>query len=274
LTELATPHFVNNATLSDGNHFMPAFGLPHCFSMRQQFSPMDQNFIADGNIEQRSNHTRRRRRDFPQTSALPKFAEKREFGSSSTFMEPSFFTKATERSRTEERNPLKPPKFLVENGNRQPHHRSVGLPLQYQDFFITSLGEIDKQASYHNCHQIWPVGFTSYWHDRVTGSLFECEVCDGGSFGPVFKVRRLPCSVFPLPEALTILSQSGGRKADTIETKESSSFIGDTANDTEELCMLMADPSERQIKISFHVLPMIQRRKGLLWVAMTYKVQI
>ncbi|KAM3318543.1 hypothetical protein ACQJBY_035979 [Aegilops geniculata] len=216
---------------------MPAFSLPHCFSMRQQFPPVDQSFIADGNIDQRSNHTRGRRRDLPQTSAFPRFSEKHEFGSSSTFKEPPFFMKEKTPSPAEERNPPKPPKFLAENCNRQQHHHSVGLPVQYQDFFITNLGEIDKHASYHNCHQIWPVGFTSYWHDRVTGSLFECEVCDGGSFAPLFKVRRLPCSVFPLPEASTILSQNGA--------KESSSFIGDTANDMDDDIYMMVDtPSE------------------------------
>ncbi|XP_037450311.1 methyl-CpG-binding domain-containing protein 9-like [Triticum dicoccoides] len=222
---------------------MPAFSLPHCFSMRQQFPPVDQSFIADGNIDQRSNHKRGRRRDFPQKSAFRKFSEKHKFGSSSTFTEPSFFTKAKTPSPAEERNPPKPPKFLAENCNRQQHHHSVGLPVQYQDFFITNLGDIDKHASYHNCHQIWPVGFTSYWHDRVTGSLFECEVCDGGSFAPLFKVKRLPCSVFPLPEASTILSQNGARKA--AETKESSSFIGDTDNDMDDDIYMMVDnPSE------------------------------
>uniref|UniRef100_A0A8R7Q971 Methyl-CpG-binding domain-containing protein 9 n=2 Tax=Triticum urartu TaxID=4572 RepID=A0A8R7Q971_TRIUA len=213
--------------------------------MRQEFPPVDQDFIADGNIEQRSNHTHRRRRDFPKTSALHKFSEKHEFGSSSTSMEPSYFLKATAPSPTEERNPPKPPKFLAENCNRQPHHHSVGLPVQYQDFFITNLGEIDKHACYHNCHQIWPVGFTSYWHDRVTGSLLECEVCDGGSSGPLFKVRRLPCSAFPLPEASTILSQNGARMADTTETKESGSFIRDTANDMDDNIYMIIDiPSE------------------------------
>ncbi|CAM0946371.1 unnamed protein product [Alopecurus aequalis] len=250
LTEFATelPHFeglhLKNTTLFDGNHFMPPFGLAHSLNIRQQFAPTGRDFFVDGNIEQRSNHIRRRRRDFPQTSTLPKFAEKHEFGSPNIFMDPSFVTKATDLSSTEERNPLKPPKFLVDSSNRRPDHRSVGLPVQYGDFFITSLGEIDKRASYHNCHQIWPVGFTSYWHDRITGSLFECEVSDGGSFGPLFKVRRLPCSVFPLPEAATILSQNGGRKADTAEAKESSSFIGDTANDTDDnILMLLSDPS-------------------------------
>lgn len=117
--------------------------------------------------------------------------------------------------------------------------------MQYGDFFITNLGEIDNRTSYHNSYQIWPVGFTSYWHDRVTGSLFECEVSDGGNFGPLFTVRRLPCSSFPLPEASTILCPNVVRKADTIETKESSSLIEDTATDTDDnILMLISDPSE------------------------------
>ncbi|XP_044968121.1 LOW QUALITY PROTEIN: methyl-CpG-binding domain-containing protein 9-like [Hordeum vulgare subsp. vulgare] len=248
-TELATPHFeglqLNSTTPFDVNHCMPAFDHPHCFSMRQQFPHVGQNAIADGNTEQRSNHSCCKRRDFPQISALPKLSEKNEFGSSSTFMQPSVSTKASAASPTEETNPPKPPKFLAETCNRQPHHGSVVLPVQYQDLFITNLGEIDKNASYHNCQQIWPVGFTSYWHDRVTGSLFECEVCDGGSSGPLFKVRRLPCSVSPLPVASTILSQNGARKVDTTETKESSSFIGDAANDMEDNIYMMMDiPSE------------------------------
>ena len=77
---------------------MSPFGLAHCRNIRQQFAPTGCDFIADGNIEQRSNHIRRRRRDFPQTSTLPKFAEKHEFGSPNIFMDPSFFTKATEPS--------------------------------------------------------------------------------------------------------------------------------------------------------------------------------
>ena len=111
---------------------MPAFSLPHSFSMRQQFPPVDQNFIAYGNIEQSSNNTCCRRRDFPQKPAFRKFSEKHEFGSSSS-KEPSFFIKATDQSRKEERNPPKPPKFLAENCNRQAHHGSVSisLPVSY-----------------------------------------------------------------------------------------------------------------------------------------------
>lgn len=107
------------------------------------------------------------------------------------------------------------------------------------------MGEIDNRASYHNSHQIWPVGFTSYWHDRVTGSLFECEVVDGGNFGPLFNMRRLPCSAFQLPDASTAVCPNVVRKADTIETKEGSGLIEDTANDADDnISMLLSDFSE------------------------------
>ncbi|OEL31191.1 Methyl-CpG-binding domain-containing protein 9 [Dichanthelium oligosanthes] len=201
---------------------------------------MDRDLNADGNVPQRSIHLRRR--DLPQTSTLPKVAENHEFGNSGIFMDPSFLTKAMEQSTSENRSSLKPPKFLVENSNHQPQHHTVVLPVQYGDFFITSLGEIDNRTSYHNSYQIWPVGFTSYWHDRITGSLFECEVCDGGNFGPFFKVRRLPCSVFPLPDASTTVCPNVVRKADTMETKESSVVIEDAANNTDDnISMLLSD---------------------------------
>ncbi|KAK3152374.1 hypothetical protein QOZ80_2BG0158090 [Eleusine coracana subsp. coracana] len=171
------PHFegmhLNNSAIYDGVQFMPTFDLAHCLGMRQQFPSMDQDITADGNVSQRTNHIRRKR-DIPQTSALPMFTENHEFGSGGIFMDPLFFNKAKEPSPNENRSSSKPPKFLVENSKR-PRHHTVGLPVQYGDFFITSLGEIDNRTSYHSSYQIWPVGFTSYWHDRVTGSLFECE---------------------------------------------------------------------------------------------------
>ncbi|XP_062218444.1 methyl-CpG-binding domain-containing protein 9-like isoform X2 [Phragmites australis] len=235
---------LKNIALYNGMQFMPSFDLAHCLGMRQKFTSMDRDITADGNVPHRSIHLRRRR-SLPQTSTLPMFAENHEFGTASIFMDPSFFTKAMEPSPSENRSSLKPPKFLVENSNHRSHHRTVGLPVQYSDFFITCLGEIDNRTSYHNSYQIWPVGFTSYWHDKITGSLFECEVCDGGNFGPLFKVRRLPCSVFPLPDASTTLCRNVVRKADTIETKESSSLIEDTANDTDDnIFMLLSEPSE------------------------------
>ncbi|CAN6230676.1 unnamed protein product [Urochloa humidicola] len=247
---------LNNTALYDGMQFMPQFDLAHCLGMRQKFTPMDRDIHADGTAPQRSIPLRRRNTAQPSKlpivsenhefgKKLPIVSENHEFGNAGIFMDPSFVTKAMEQSTSENRSLLKPPKFLVENSNHQPHHHTVVLPLQYSDFFITSLGEIDSRTSYHNCYQIWPIGFTSYWHDRVTGSLFECEVCDGGNFGPMFKVRRLPCSVFQLPDASTTVCQNIVRKADTIETKESSGVIEDTANDTDDnISMLLSDFSE------------------------------
>lgn len=115
--------------VADGNQFMPAFGLAHCLSMRQQFTSMDRDIMADGNIVQRSIHLRRKRRDLPQTSSLPKFAENHELGSANIFMDPSFYTKATESSSTENKSSSKPPKFLGENSSRRPHHRTVSILL-------------------------------------------------------------------------------------------------------------------------------------------------
>ncbi|KAJ4830704.1 hypothetical protein Tsubulata_036083 [Turnera subulata] len=80
-----------------------------------------------------------------------------------------------------------------------------GLPVQFEDFFVLSLGKIDPRPSYHDDSLIWPVGYRSCWHDKVTGSLFMCEVLDGGDSGPVFKIRRLSCSTFPVPDGLTVL---------------------------------------------------------------------
>ncbi|KAJ8434572.1 hypothetical protein Cgig2_012615 [Carnegiea gigantea] len=82
-----------------------------------------------------------------------------------------------------------------------------GLPLQYEDFFILSLGKIDARTSYHNSSQIWPVGYRSCWHDKITGSLFLCDILDGGDTGPVFKVRRFSCSALPIPYGSTVLTR-------------------------------------------------------------------
>ena len=80
-----------------------------------------------------------------------------------------------------------------------------GLPVQFEDFFLLSLGKVDTRPSYHDANLIWPLGFKSCWHDKITGSVFISEVLDGGDSGPVFKVKRLSCSTFPIPNSLTVL---------------------------------------------------------------------
>ncbi|KAG6426408.1 hypothetical protein SASPL_110631 [Salvia splendens] len=93
------------------------------------------------------------------------------------------------------------------------------FPVQYHDFYLISAGNIDPRPSYHNGNQIWPVGYRCSWHDRITGSLFMCEVSDGGDSGPIFKVKRYPCTMQSTPVGSTILvkKKSAFSKGDDIE---------------------------------------------------------
>lgn len=120
----------------------------------------------------------------------------------------------------------------------------VDLPVQYEDFFILSLGKIDLHVGYHDCTHIWPIGYLSCWHDRITGSFFECEVSDGGDSGPVFKVRRYPCSLSPIPNAATVLFHDKVKKVDITESVASSSMVIDAnSNKDDEILHLLSDPN-------------------------------
>lgn len=94
---------------------------------------------------------------------------------------------------------------MQEDGLSDFRSSNEGLPVQFEDFFVLSLGKIDMRPTYHNASLIWPVGYRSCWHDKITGSIFLCEVSDGGDSGPVFKVRRVACSLLPVPQGLTVL---------------------------------------------------------------------
>lgn len=67
------------------------------------------------------------------------------------------------------------------------------------------MGKIDSRPSYHNSSLIWPVGYKSSWHDKITGSFFICDVLDDGDSGPIFKIQRFPCSMQPNINASTVL---------------------------------------------------------------------
>ncbi|KAH6770771.1 hypothetical protein C2S52_015574 [Perilla frutescens var. hirtella] len=100
-------------------------------------------------------------------------------------------------------------------------HDSIhdGFPVQFHDFCLISAGNIDPRPSYHNTNQIWPVGYRCSWHDRITGSLFLCDVADGGDSGPIYKVKRYPCTMQSIPVGSTILvkKQPTSSKGDDIE---------------------------------------------------------
>lgn len=116
--------------------------------------------------------------------------------------------------------------------------------MQFEDFFVLSLGELDARASYHDVSQIWPVGYRSCWHDKITGSLFMCEVSDGGDSGPIFRVRRCSCSVLSIPDGVTVICrQNLGQFVDQIneEIDDITSHDMDCDNDSGIQTML-ADP--------------------------------
>ncbi|CAH2055365.1 unnamed protein product [Thlaspi arvense] len=118
-----------------------------------------------------------------------------------------------------------------------------GLPMQFGDFFVLSLGRIDIRQSYHNVNMIYPIGYKSCWHDKITGSLFTCEVSDGSS-GPVFKVTRSPCSksfipigstVFSCPKIDEMVEQNIGKRGDRRDSTQE--------HDDDTVEILLSDPS-------------------------------
>lgn len=119
-----------------------------------------------------------------------------------------------------------------------------GLPVQFEDFFILSLGRVDMRPSYHNVSLIYPVGYTSCWHDKITGSLFVCEVLDGGDAGPIFKVTRCSCSALPIPDGSTILCRPNFVQCSGRDHEANGDFTScgkDYDNDV-NIQMILSDP--------------------------------
>ncbi|KAJ0862899.1 putative histone acetyltransferase chromatin regulator PHD family [Helianthus annuus] len=107
----------------------------------------------------------------------------------------------------EHKNTLRNGKNSIEadsfsNGSKLFHD---GFPVQFEDFFVMSVGKIDPRGSFHNASQIWPVGYRSIWHDKFTGSIFVYDVLDGGDSGPIFRVHRYPCTKQSIPYASKVL---------------------------------------------------------------------
>ncbi|KAL5974479.1 hypothetical protein ACLOJK_031144 [Asimina triloba] len=146
----------------------------------------------------------------------------------------------------------------LENCKSESHSLNIDLPVQYEDFFLLSLGEVDLRSSYHNRSEIWPVGYRSSWHDKITGSLFKCEVLDGGNSGPVFKVRRCPCSVqstvSPVPSGSTVLYHPNVKKDDA-KGRVGSESVGVSMNceyydEENDIQMLLSDHSPSQLDVT------------------------
>lgn len=120
---------------------------------------------------------------------------------------------------------------------------SVGLPVEFEDFCLLAVGEVDPRPSYHNSSQIWPVGYKSSWHDKVTGSLFVCDVSDGGDFGPLFKVKRYPCSAKCIPTGSTIFLRPSLEPHDGKSLEGIEGIVGLHDDENTNIQMILSDDS-------------------------------
>ncbi|XP_068641626.1 methyl-CpG-binding domain-containing protein 9-like [Aristolochia californica] len=140
---------------------------------------------------------------------------------------------------------------MKENGLNRFTHPNIDLPVQYEDFYVLCIGKIDSQPGYHDSSHIWPVGYKSCWHDRVTGSVFNCEVSDGGDSGPLFKVQRCSCSAMPIPNGSTVLVKLGVDKATKSERSETVIVSSDGGSYEDfQFQLVFADPSTSQQDLS------------------------
>ncbi|PSS26859.1 Methyl-CpG-binding domain-containing protein [Actinidia chinensis var. chinensis] len=142
----------------------------------------------------------------------------------------------------------------MDHGHCGPWLRQDVCPLQFEDFMVLSLGKVDRRPSYHNTTRIWPVGYRSYWHDKITGSIFVSEVVDGGDAGPNFKVQRYPCSAQPIPISTTVLfrknSESYGRP-DKVANDDSTTSVMDDDENLSIKLMLTEDSPPHMEDIDF-----------------------
>ncbi|WOK95214.1 methyl-CpG-binding domain-containing protein 9 [Canna indica] len=197
---------------------------------------------------------RRRKKDLSRTWAATSSSENQDSVRGSCGGEPSSDTEVMESQFFDFRRSSRASNAYVEENSANGSQNLDGcLPVQYGDFFVICFGRIDLRATYHDSSQIWPVGYRSVWHDKITGSLFECEVSDGGNAGPVFKVRRHPCSALPIPIGATVLSCNSSNKSNETERTESCSLIFEsTMEKDDDILMLLSDPScSDQEQISF-----------------------
>ncbi|CAH1424256.1 unnamed protein product [Lactuca virosa] len=116
----------------------------------------------------------------------------------------------------------------MENGGYNGSDHSVSFPVQFEDLFVISVGKVNPRRPFHNTHQIWPIGYKSIWHDKLTGSIFVCNVLEGDDFGPIFRVNRHPCSKQSLPNASTVIYKKPKSDENEIASSEA---LHDTPSD-------------------------------------------
>ncbi|KAL5723686.1 Methyl-CpG-binding domain-containing protein 9 [Ranunculus cassubicifolius] len=223
--------------------------MQHKLSMSRSFEEADLSSNLGGMLRSNNANTKLRRKELARLSRTNSSAEKQEIyrsrrgGFSELSMEPGICTVA-HRTKTVEVG-------AEGNGDSGSQQINDALPVQYEDFFVLRLGGIDPRPSYHICTQIWPVGYQSSWHDKITGSIFTCDILDGGDAGPVFKVTRFSCSMFLISKGSTILSRRTSCRLETNSSLERKSFatsdIGYKEDDAIQMYLSEPDPQEQDL---------------------------
>ncbi|KAI3670057.1 hypothetical protein L6452_41650 [Arctium lappa] len=149
------------------------------------------------------------------------------------------------------------------------HEIDVQLPLQFEDFYVLSFGEISASPSYYGLDYIWPIGYRSCWHEKVTASLYTCEVSDNGDGEPVFTVRRCSCSTHPTPCGSTVLCRADQEPSD-IPKDKNVIFMDSTNMDHDEYDKVLKTlpdiipPSQMDLGSSSDECPAMQTSNVLL----------
>ncbi|CAI9261252.1 unnamed protein product [Lactuca saligna] len=99
------------------------------------------------------------------------------------------------------------------------HKINVQLPIQLEDFYVLSFGKIITSPLYYGANYIWPIGYKSCWHEKLTGSLFTCEVSNNGQGGPLFTITRSSCSESTIQYGQTIMCRADLDEHDNVVTE-------------------------------------------------------
>ncbi|KAF8407934.1 hypothetical protein HHK36_007074 [Tetracentron sinense] len=228
----------------DGKRFESMFDVACHLGLVSNCGSTEPEDRSDGFASVQKGLHLRRRKELARLSRTNSFTQNQEILKSGVVEEPSSDVEIVETQACNSGSNVKVTELLEGNGGSGSQQLIDGLPVQYEDFCVLCLGEVDVRQSYHDTSQIWPVGYRSSWHDRITGSLFICDVSDGGDSGPVFKVRRCPCSALPIPNGSTvILSPNLGRSEgqDRLQFDHPTNFNIDYDEDN-YIQMILSDP--------------------------------
>ncbi|KAJ3679082.1 hypothetical protein LUZ60_017093 [Juncus effusus] len=238
----------------DMKQFMPAFNaVPGSMYLPMDIDSInDNNNIDNNNLAAQRLPSRRKRRVRTNIFTTAYFSQNQNRNLDQSIMD----LEALQPRFADSSTPPKLPKYLIEeNGRYIQLDLKAGFPIQYEDYYIVKLGELDSRLAFHTNNEIFPIGFTSYFHDKITGSLFEFVVSDSGNHFPLFTVRRIPCSAFPLPNSSTILYNNNSKNSDNNNEKgensnSNASCVTTVNSESEDILILLDEPCQSDLDLN------------------------